>query len=146
MYDSEGDKLKHIQKVECKNRSGKFSKGHKVRGIEFMDPILMKNCVMVTTNDSRIRFVNIKSGEVLLKMKGHKNEHFMIRASMSADFNHAICASEDDSTIFLWNNLKQQVIESSKRGLFGKVFNQNKIKEYEYFSLAQQQHTTNLSN
>lgn len=77
---------------------------------------------MITTNDSRIRFVNIKSGEVLLKMKGHKNEHFMIRASMSADFNHAICASEDDSTIYLWNNLKQQVIESSKRGLFGKVF------------------------
>lgn len=60
----------------------------KVTGIEFMSSTVMPNCVMVTTNDSRIRFINTKNGRVLLKIKGkgHKNESFMIRGSLNADF------------------------------------------------------------
>jgi len=91
---------------------------------------------MVTTNDNRIRFINIKSGKVLLKMKGHKNESFVIRASLTPDFSHAICASEDGA-VYLWNNIEQTVLESSKRGLLGKMFATNKVKEYEYFSMSQ---------
>ena len=91
----------------------------------------MPNLVMVTTNDSRIRFINIKNGKVLLKVKGHKNETFMTRASLSPDFSHAICASEDGG-LYLWNNIENSIVESSKRGLLGKIFKTNKIKDYEY--------------
>ena len=89
---------------------------------------------MVTTNDSRIRVVNTKNGRILLKIKGHKNENFMTRGSLSPSFSHAICASEDGN-VYLWNNIEQQVEESSKRGLLSKMFKTNKIKEYEYFSM-----------
>ena len=86
IYDSKTDSLRHLMKIECKNRTGKFSKGKKVTGIEFMSSINMPNCIMVTTNDSRIRFVNSKNGRILLKVKGHKNENFLTRASLSYDF------------------------------------------------------------
>ena len=125
-----------MTKIECRNRTGKFSKGKKVTGIEFMSSDTMPNCMMVTTNDNRIRFINIKNGKVLLKMKGHRNESFVIRASLSPDFSHAICASEDGA-VYLWNNIEQTVLESSKRGLIGKMFATNKVKEYEYFSMNQ---------
>ena len=63
VFDSEKEKLAFIQKIECKNRTGKFAKGCKVTGVEFMGK-KHPNCIMVTTNDSRIRFVNIRSGEI----------------------------------------------------------------------------------
>lgn len=39
-------------------------------GIDFLAPAI----VMVTTNDSRIRFVNIMNGKLIMKIKGNKNE------------------------------------------------------------------------
>ena len=136
VYDSSlTDSLQHLTKIECRNRTGKFSKGKKVTGIEFMSET-MPNCMMVTTNDNRIRFINIKNGKVLLKMKGPKNENYVIRASLTPDYSHAICASEDGA-VYLWNNIEQTVLESSKRGLIGKMFATNKVKEYEYFSMNQ---------
>ena len=102
-----------------------------------MNSVNMPNCVMVTTNDSRIRFINIKDRKVLLKIKGHKNESFFSRGSLSNDFAHAICASEDGA-VFLWNNIEQLVFESSKRGRLSKMFKTNKLGEYEYFSMSQQ--------
>lgn len=71
-------------------------------GLEFMSPDT--NCVMVTTNDNRIRFIHIEKGKVLLKMKGHRNENFMTRASLSPNFAYAICASEDGA-VYMWNNI-----------------------------------------
>ena len=50
---------------------------------------------MITTNDSRIRFLNLKSGKVLIKSKGPSNEKFLIKGSLSPNFKYAICASED---------------------------------------------------
>ena len=94
VYDCSEDKLKHLTKIECRNKIGKYSKGAKVTGIEFFSS-KMENCAMITTNDSRIRFLNTKSGAVLLKTKGHKNEHFVIKGSLSPDYKYAICASED---------------------------------------------------
>lgn len=56
IYDSTQEKLKPIKSVICKNRRGKFSNGRKVTGIEF----LTSTVAMITTNDSRMRFINIK--------------------------------------------------------------------------------------
>lgn len=63
---------------------------------------------MVTTNDSRIRFINIGSGRSILKIKGHKNEKFHVRASLSIDGSYAICGSEDGN-IYLWSQIENLV-------------------------------------
>ena len=122
VYDSEKEKLAFIQKIECKNRTGKFAKGCKVTGIEFMGSN-HPNCIMVTTNDSRIRFVNIRSGEIhkilmKLKAKGLRNEHSAICASLSSDYEHALCASEDNN-VYIWSKIKMSIEESNKKGIQG---------------------------
>ena len=93
-------KLTLFQVINCRNRRGKFSSGRKVTGLEFLNP----NTVMVTTNDSRIRFIDVRhdDGKVIYKIKGHKNETFPIRASLSDDLSHVVCASEDGD-VFLWS-------------------------------------------
>jgi len=125
-----------MQKIECRNRTGKYSAGKKVTSIEFVGGNASKvsDCVMVTTNDSRIRFMSLKNGKVLLKIKGHKNDTFMTRASLDHNFAHAICASEDGS-VYMWDNILETILKASKRGLIDKIFKTNKMKEYEYFSM-----------
>ena len=103
VYDSSEAKLRHLLKIECRNRAGKHSRGQKVTGIEFFGGRL-ENCAMITTNDSRIRFLNLKSGEVLIKTKVFKNESYTIRGSLNHDNYYALCASEDGQ-IFLWSNI-----------------------------------------
>ena len=99
-----------LSKIECRNRNVKSSKGDKVTGIEFFNDENMENCAMVTTNDSRIRFLNLKSSEILIKSKGHKNEKFLIRGSLSPNSKYAICASEDGQ-IVMWSNIGTSVAE-----------------------------------
>jgi WD40 repeat protein len=57
---------------------------------------------MITTNDSRIRFLDLKTGKQIYKVKGHKNESFPLKASLSDDLNHVICGS-DDGDLYLWS-------------------------------------------
>ena len=57
---------------------------------------------MVTTNDSRVRFVNIMTGNILMKIKGHQNNELHVRASLSPDANFCICGSEDGN-VYLWS-------------------------------------------
>ena len=59
---------------------------------------------MVTTNDSRIRFINISNGRNIMKIKGNKNESFHLRASLSPDQNNVICGSENGE-IYLWTQI-----------------------------------------
>lgn len=49
-------KLTLISVISCRSKRGKFSTGRKVTGIEF----LSFNIAMITTNDSRIRFIDIR--------------------------------------------------------------------------------------
>jgi WD40 repeat protein len=48
-------KLKYNSSFECKNKFGKYSKGTKITGLEFVN----KNELLVTSGDSRIRLMNI---------------------------------------------------------------------------------------
>jgi WD40 repeat protein len=82
VYSSE--KLDHVQTIDATNNSGYYKKGTKVTSIEFFSPQL-PNIITITSNDSRIRFANISTGVILLKVKGHKNEKCMIRGSVSED-------------------------------------------------------------
>jgi hypothetical protein len=95
-------KLTLVHIIHCRTSRGRFSTGRKVTGIEFLNV----NIVMVTTNDSRIRFIDIRNpdNKVVYKIKGHKNEQFPIRASVSDDLAHVLCASEDGN-VFLWSQI-----------------------------------------
>ena len=93
---------------------------------------------MITTNDSRIRFVNATSGEQLLKMKGHKNEYYMVKAGLSPCRQYALCASEDGA-VYIWSHIETKAIEQSKKGLLSKLVSSTKVAECEYFVCNQQQ-------
>lgn len=98
---------------------------------------------MVTTNDSRIRFINLKvkfslfssiqNGKIFYKIKGHKNENYPVYASMSEDKDHVICGSEDGD-LYMWSQISSTVVQMSKKGVFGKLLTTNKSSSCEYFS------------
>lgn len=100
-YDN--TKLNYITAIECKNRMGKYSKGTKITSIVFLD----NTSVLVTTNDSRIRIVNVEgrlvgSGTKQMKFKGHLNDNLQIKASLSEDMDYIIWGSED-GYVYIWN-------------------------------------------
>ena len=92
------EKLKLVQSIDVKNNNGKFSGGRKVTGIDFFNQTI----AMVTTNDSRVRFINKVTGRVIMKIKGNKNESFHLRASLAPDNQYVICGSEDGD-VYLWS-------------------------------------------
>lgn len=102
------EKLKLERSIDVKNNNGKFSGGRKVTGIDFFN----SNVAMVTTNDSRVRFINIVTGRCVMKIKGNKNESFHLRASLSPDLNHVICGSEDGD-VFLWSQIESNITSLS---------------------------------
>ena len=123
-----------------KNNNGKFSGGRKVTGIDFFN----MNVAMVTTNDSRVRFINVMTGRCIMKIKGNKNESFHLRAALSPDFNHVICGSEDGD-VYLWSQIESNIIalshqQSSMQIISQKVLkatnkkNKDKSNQFEYWS------------
>ena len=56
IYDSTQEKMVPLKVVNCKNRRGKFAKGRKVTSIDF----ITVNIAMITSNDSRIRFIDAR--------------------------------------------------------------------------------------
>lgn len=91
------------------------------------------NLAMVTTNDSKIRFIDLRNGKVIFKVKGHKNEAFPVRASMSDDLAYVVCGSEDGE-VYLWSQIQSTVIGMSKKGVFGKLLTTDKSDVCEYFT------------
>lgn len=122
------EKLTLVQIISCRNNRGKFSEGRKVTGIEF----LSINLAMVTTNDNKIRFVDLRSGKVIYKLKGHRNESFPVRASIKDDLAYVVCGSEDGE-VYLWSQIQSTVIAMSKKGVFGKLLTTDKSDVCEYF-------------
>lgn len=129
IYDATQEKLKPIKSIACKNKRGKFSNGRKVTGIDFLTPAI----AMITTNDSRIRFINTKNGKTVFKIKGHKNESYPIKAGLSENFSHAICGS-DDGELYIWSQIHSTVIAMSKKGVFGKILTSDSSNSCEYFT------------
>ena len=91
---------------------------------------------MITTNDSRIRFINLnvriilkinmfQNGKIFFKVKGHKNENYPVSASLSDTKAHAICGSEEGD-LYMWSQIESTVISMSKKGVFGKLLTTDK--------------------
>ncbi|CAI2361449.1 unnamed protein product [Moneuplotes crassus] len=100
-YDNE--KLNYISTIVVKNRHGKFSNGTKVTKILFLD----NTDILVTTNDSRMRIINVEEKFIIpgvsqIKFKGHINMSLPIRASISEGLEYIICGSED-GYVYIWN-------------------------------------------
>jgi hypothetical protein len=64
--------------------------------------------VLITTNDSSIRLVDINDGKQIQKYKGLKNDDYMIRASFEEIYDLVISAS-DDGYVYVWKKVNQYI-------------------------------------
>ena len=97
IYDIE-PKISYNCSFSCRNRVGKNALGKKVTSIEFVN----KNSALITTADSRIRYVNMPDGKLIYKYKGHVNEQSMIRAYNDMLYDLIISGSEN-GYCYIWN-------------------------------------------
>lgn len=74
--------------------------------------ILNHREALVTTWDSRIRYISLNSSSQIYKYKGHKNKSLSIRAWFSDDLELIMSASENDS-VYVWRNLEMDDINST---------------------------------
>lgn len=90
--------LTYYTQVECRNRHGRLSDGRKVTGISFLQG---GKQVLVSTNDSRSRLLNMDDFSMQCKFKGVVNRHMQIRCTASESEAHVICGS-DDNRVCMW--------------------------------------------
>ena len=81
-----------------RNRVGKNSLGKKVTNIEFVN----RNSALITTCDSRIRYVSMPDGKMIYKYKGLVNEKSMIRAHCDLNYDLIISGSEN-GYCYIWS-------------------------------------------
>ena len=110
------NKIQYDYSFNCRNRLGKFSSGKKITGINFID----RYRALITTSDSRIRFMSMNDGKIIHKYKGHQNLNLMIRSSCDLCNDVLICGSEDNFC-YIWdifNTIKQKEIKNYKYEYF----------------------------
>lgn len=93
------DQLRYRTQLECRNRSGRYSQGKKVTGLQFSPD---GRYLLVTTNDSRIRLYRLDDYSMVGKFKGLANSELQIRATFSQDGTRIICGSEQDN-VYIWD-------------------------------------------
>ena len=99
----------------------------KITNIKF----LTKNEILVTTNDNRIRIMNINDGSVIQKFKGHKNMEGMLKCDFCENYEVIISPSED-GYVYLWNikkNKKKVEKKEKEKKLENEKVNREKINE-----------------
>ena len=94
----------------CKNRFGKH-----VTNINFFS----SSTCLISSLDSRIRYVNIKNGSIIHKYKGHKNEKRNVKIGLDL-CNDVIISGSENGYCYLWN-------------IFGEDNNIIKNYSYEYY-------------
>lgn len=136
LYDI--NNLHYLYSFKCRNKKGKFSKGKKITNIVFKN----RNECIISTNDSRIRYMNINDGSLIKKFKGHVNEQGIIKVNYDDNYNIIISASEDEN-VYLWeindknNNIKEYKYEYFKAfkekkefATYSEIVNEVILKEY----------------
>ena len=91
-------KISYSYSFVCRNRLGKFSKGKKITSIDFTD----KAKALITTSDSRIRYVYMSDGKIISKYKGHSNKNSMIRSGLDLCNDYIISGSENNNC-YIWS-------------------------------------------
>ena len=82
---------------------GKFSYGRKITNISFIN----RTQALITTNDSRIRLINISDGKLIQKYKAHINQEYMIRA-FSDDSHDLVISASEDGFVYVWSRFNQE--------------------------------------
>ena len=108
-------KVTYSYSFVCRNKLGKYSSGKKVTSINFTD----RNKALITTADSRIRYISMKDGKILYKYKGHLNINSMIRTSPDL-CNDVLISGSENNFCYIWS-------------LFNKEDKGIKNYKYEYF-------------
>lgn len=116
--DRNGSTIDRNKQFNVRNKRGKHSNGKKVTGLMFIEKKEKVNTnkrrndaienlqLLVTTNDNRIRLVDMANNSTKIKFKGnfhnYKNKSMQIKSTLSEDGNYVICGS-DGGSVFLWN-------------------------------------------
>lgn len=130
------DNFSYSYSFHVRNKNKKGSMKKKITDIKF----IKKNEIIVTTNDSRIRIININDGSVIQKFKGHKNMEGMLKCDFCENYEIIISPSED-KYVYLWNIEKKKkldimndlVININNETNKEQKLNNKKIYNYEYF-------------
>eukprot|EP01029_Cantina_marsupialis_P006757 TRINITY_DN1745_c0_g1_i1.p1 TRINITY_DN1745_c0_g1~~TRINITY_DN1745_c0_g1_i1.p1 ORF type:complete len:544 (-),score=126.51 TRINITY_DN1745_c0_g1_i1:211-1842(-) len=126
-YFFQSDGLRYFTHIDCRNRRGKDSKGRKVTGLEFTDE---GRALLVTTNDSRVRYVQLDGFSVVAKFKGNQNSNMQIVASVDDNGERLICGSEDKCA-YMWRT-NHDMYQPSINPKFSR-FKKDRDQSYEYF-------------
>lgn len=130
------DNFSYSYSFHVRNKNKKGSMKKKITDIKF----IKKNEILVTTNDSRIRIININDGSVIQKFKGHKNMEGMLKCDFCENYEIIISPSED-KYVYLWNIEKKKkldvmndlVININNATNKEQKLSNKKIYNYEYF-------------
>ena len=108
-------KICYLYNFVCRNKLGQFSSGKKITSIEFTN----KKNAIITTSDSRVRYISMSDGKVICKYKGHVNLNSMIKCSLDL-CNDILISGSEDNFCYVWS-------------LFNKENKKLKNYSYEYF-------------
>ena len=130
------DNFSYSYSFHVRNKNKKGSMKKKITDIKF----IKKNEILVTTNDSRIRIININDGSVIQKFKGHKNMEGMLKCYFCENYEIIISPSED-KYVYLWNIEKKKkldvmndlVININNATNKEQKLSNKKVYNYEYF-------------
>lgn len=114
---SYGKKLVYSFSFNCRNKNGKYSDGRKITNIFFINC----NDAIITTNDSRIRMINVSNGDIIHKYKGLVNDDTIIRSSYD-ELSDSVISASDDGNVLIWRNNRMN-------------FNNSTLKNYSYESI-----------
>ena len=92
------DGLRYHTQVECRNRKGRARGGRKVTGLQFING---GTELLVSTNDSRCRLINMDDFSMSFKYKGHVNKNMQIHATFDPSGEFIISGSEDHR-VYVW--------------------------------------------
>lgn len=120
------ENFRYSYSFHVRNKKGKGSMDRKITDMKF----LTKTQLLVTTNDNRIRILNVNNGDVIQKFRGHQNTEGMLKSDYCENYELIISPSED-KYVYLWN-IKKKKKNPDKPEKTEKKLNQ-KIHNYEYF-------------
>ena len=108
-------KISYLYNFICRNRLGKYSSGKKITSIEFTD----RNKALITTSDSRIRYISMRDGKIIKKYKGHVNLNSMIRCSSDL-CNDVLISGSENNFCYIWslNNKENKEIKNYRYEYF----------------------------
>jgi hypothetical protein len=121
------DGLQLLRTLDCRNRRGPFRHGRKVTGLDFTPG---GSHALVTTNDSRVRLVDLLSGQTVLKFAGLRNADMQIRASFDAQALRVASGSED-GRVLVWRAQNDLYVPALNPRLTG--FDETRVRSFEGF-------------